>query len=338
MGIVENLHVKVADLRFVINFTVLDLPKTTSSYRLLLGRPWLKLAKVRHDWGTDRITLENRDRAVRVNLNTWTIKHASPLEEMTSSTTDHTIDRNLKKRYKPLGIHQDSDTDIINWIDALATVDCMSSVKGSISLLREANQESKPANQKPVTLDDEIEIGVNMIKLSWLLLEPPPEPCEEEFLHWCSVITLEDDVGYSDEQALSYFDPQRYGERRLPEDVPKIPSLAKVSKEPRPTSVYQYRVRISQWDNPVDEAITSVDTTLWDPLEKTVSPSNPPIYSCSVNTVAVKKPTSKIPANLKGKAKMGCDRPQLMNTKIQPIDTASKVSKRVSTTSTNKVI
>ena len=50
LGLVKNVPVKVAGIRFLIAFVVMDLPLHSSSFSVLLGRPWLKAVTVMHDW------------------------------------------------------------------------------------------------------------------------------------------------------------------------------------------------------------------------------------------------------------------------------------------------
>ena len=57
LGLVKNVPVKVAGIRFLIAFVVMDLPLHSSSFSVLLGRPWLKAVAVMHDWKNNTLLL-----------------------------------------------------------------------------------------------------------------------------------------------------------------------------------------------------------------------------------------------------------------------------------------
>jgi len=47
----------------------MDFPSHSSSFYILLGRPWLKVASVMNDWKNDALLLYSSDGLVKVNLN-----------------------------------------------------------------------------------------------------------------------------------------------------------------------------------------------------------------------------------------------------------------------------
>ncbi len=49
MGLIKDLKIYVHDIPYIIMFTILQNNVVDSSYSMLLGRPWLKDAKVAHD-------------------------------------------------------------------------------------------------------------------------------------------------------------------------------------------------------------------------------------------------------------------------------------------------
>jgi hypothetical protein len=49
MGLIRDLKINVHDIFYITTFTVLHNSVVDSSYSMLLGRPWLKDAKVAHD-------------------------------------------------------------------------------------------------------------------------------------------------------------------------------------------------------------------------------------------------------------------------------------------------
>jgi hypothetical protein len=47
----------VHDIPYIATFTILGNTNVDSNYSMLLGRPWLKGAKVTCDWGNNMITI-----------------------------------------------------------------------------------------------------------------------------------------------------------------------------------------------------------------------------------------------------------------------------------------
>ena len=68
LGLVKNVPMRVARIRFLIAFVVMDLPLHNSSFSILLGRPWLKVVAIMHDWKNNTLILQSRDGVVKVNL------------------------------------------------------------------------------------------------------------------------------------------------------------------------------------------------------------------------------------------------------------------------------
>ena len=57
LGILRNQEITISGLSFSANFVVLKMDEGDSPYPLLLGRPWLKTAKVKQDSGAQGITI-----------------------------------------------------------------------------------------------------------------------------------------------------------------------------------------------------------------------------------------------------------------------------------------
>ncbi len=49
MGLIKDLKIYVHDIPYIITFIILQNNVVDSSYSMLLGRPWLKDAKMAHD-------------------------------------------------------------------------------------------------------------------------------------------------------------------------------------------------------------------------------------------------------------------------------------------------
>jgi hypothetical protein len=58
LGIIRNLKIHIHGIPYIVTFTILKNNVVDSSYFMLLGRPWLKDAKVTHDWGNNVIIVQ----------------------------------------------------------------------------------------------------------------------------------------------------------------------------------------------------------------------------------------------------------------------------------------
>ncbi len=58
MGLIRDLKICVHDIPYIITFIVLHNSVVDSSYSMLLGRPWLRDAKMTHDWGSNYVTIQ----------------------------------------------------------------------------------------------------------------------------------------------------------------------------------------------------------------------------------------------------------------------------------------
>jgi hypothetical protein len=52
MGLIRDLKIYVHDIPYIM-FIIFQNSVVNSSYSMLLGRPWLRDAKVAHDWGNN---------------------------------------------------------------------------------------------------------------------------------------------------------------------------------------------------------------------------------------------------------------------------------------------
>ena len=58
-GLIKHAKVKVGGMDYLVNLVVIKMQTLTpDSYQVLLGRPWLRDAKVKHDWNRDIISLK----------------------------------------------------------------------------------------------------------------------------------------------------------------------------------------------------------------------------------------------------------------------------------------
>jgi hypothetical protein len=58
VGLIKDLKICVHGIPYIIAFTVLQNSVVDFSYSMLLGRPWLRDAKVARDWGSNTITIQ----------------------------------------------------------------------------------------------------------------------------------------------------------------------------------------------------------------------------------------------------------------------------------------
>jgi hypothetical protein len=50
LGLIRDFKIFVHGIPYIVTFIVIDINVINSSYSMLLGCPWLKDAKVSHDW------------------------------------------------------------------------------------------------------------------------------------------------------------------------------------------------------------------------------------------------------------------------------------------------
>jgi len=58
IGLIKDLKIYVHGIPYITMFTILENSVINSGYFMLLKRPWLKDAKVAHDWGSNIVTLQ----------------------------------------------------------------------------------------------------------------------------------------------------------------------------------------------------------------------------------------------------------------------------------------
>jgi hypothetical protein len=58
LRIIRNIKIQIHGIPYVATFIVLQNNVVDSNYSMLLGRPWLKDAKVTHDWGNKVIIVQ----------------------------------------------------------------------------------------------------------------------------------------------------------------------------------------------------------------------------------------------------------------------------------------
>jgi hypothetical protein len=57
LGLIRDLKIFVHGIPYMITFTIINNNVLDSNYLMLLGRPWLRDAKVSHNWRTNIIPI-----------------------------------------------------------------------------------------------------------------------------------------------------------------------------------------------------------------------------------------------------------------------------------------
>ena len=68
LGLLKGVVIDVAGIQFVMSFVVLCMEDSIAEYNLLLGRPWLRQAKVRHNWEHNVMSIRRGRRKVKFPL------------------------------------------------------------------------------------------------------------------------------------------------------------------------------------------------------------------------------------------------------------------------------
>lgn len=68
LGILNGIVLDVGGIPFAMSFVVMGMEEANDEYNLLLGRPWLRQAKVRHNWEHNRLTIRRGRKKVKVSL------------------------------------------------------------------------------------------------------------------------------------------------------------------------------------------------------------------------------------------------------------------------------
>jgi hypothetical protein len=57
LGLIKDLKIFVHGIPYMVTFIVINSNVLDSNYSMLPGHPWLRNAKVSHDWGTNIVTV-----------------------------------------------------------------------------------------------------------------------------------------------------------------------------------------------------------------------------------------------------------------------------------------
>lgn len=96
VAVVKNLKVKTFGLTYKVWFVVMVIGNQSNPYGIILGRPYMCMTDLIHDWLTNIIYLPKNNKIIKVDLETW--KHrllSEHLFAIESDTTNHTIPINI---------------------------------------------------------------------------------------------------------------------------------------------------------------------------------------------------------------------------------------------------
>src|SRR4051794_4877608 len=68
-GLIRDVRLHIHGIPYTVTLIVLDCSTVKSDYRLLLGRPWLRHAKVIHDWGNNEVQIMGNGTVRTVTIN-----------------------------------------------------------------------------------------------------------------------------------------------------------------------------------------------------------------------------------------------------------------------------
>ena len=68
-GLIRDVRIHIHTIPYLITLIVIDCSTVKSDYTMLLGRPWLRHAKVIHDWGNNEVTIKGNGTIKTVRIN-----------------------------------------------------------------------------------------------------------------------------------------------------------------------------------------------------------------------------------------------------------------------------
>jgi hypothetical protein len=67
IGLIKNLKINLACCDYKILVIVLNMENGVEAYSMLLGHPWLKLAKAHHSWGDSTFIIISSEQTVMLS-------------------------------------------------------------------------------------------------------------------------------------------------------------------------------------------------------------------------------------------------------------------------------
>ena len=69
IGLLRDVKIHIHGIPYIVTLTVIDCQTIKSDYSMLLGRPWLRNAKVIHDWANDQVQIMGNGTVKTVKIN-----------------------------------------------------------------------------------------------------------------------------------------------------------------------------------------------------------------------------------------------------------------------------
>jgi hypothetical protein len=177
LGMLSQLLTTIGGIDYKIDYVVFKVLESISTYHILLGRPWLYLAKAKNDWGEGTLTIGKG--VNKIVLPMYPTKyHGKTQEEDTEVTTNNTygsesestkIINSKQPMFKCIGLgeyiqpfeEEDSDAAILKW-------------ENSPIFIVTVEQESEP---EPLYQTDSKELIENLSHARLPDLKPPKSTC-----------------------------------------------------------------------------------------------------------------------------------------------------------------
>ena len=68
-GLLRDVKIHIHGIPYIVTLTVIDCQTIKSDYSMLLGRPWLRNAKVIHDWANDQVQIMGNGTVKTMKIN-----------------------------------------------------------------------------------------------------------------------------------------------------------------------------------------------------------------------------------------------------------------------------
>jgi hypothetical protein len=91
LGILKQVPTLVGGIEYKIDYIIFKITESISSYPILLGRPWLYLAKAKDDWGKGTLTIEKGSQKTSLPMYP-PIYRGEIQEDDTNVTSDNSYD------------------------------------------------------------------------------------------------------------------------------------------------------------------------------------------------------------------------------------------------------
>lgn len=136
MGMLKDLKIKVPGHRVRHTFIVMDFSKHPMSYEMILGRPFMREAKMVHDWSKNHVYLQFQDFVIRMDLVTRkvhplggraiiddrsdTTVHSAPLKYCYTCRTESDNEQDSPYMDVLPGM---TESDNVDWVHLAETID-----------------------------------------------------------------------------------------------------------------------------------------------------------------------------------------------------------------------